>query len=1318
MTGLRYTIFFFCFLSMNLTAGIYIKKSSFKETIFATRQSLMQYEKNGAPAFFVSPEVEAAEPLHIKLDIRNKKKLYLRAVAEKGYDQYYDKRNMIPNMRFIWADALLVTPKGSKRLNTQTPDNRCTMTQRITTIGAPEADNDQEVTLGQQANKQNFDNAVVVDYHFQTEISYSLNRNYNSLKLWCGPTLGSAFVCVMDDVMHDMLDQLYDDFPDETENMFGPQFKNLTVLKWFHAANNLSFTYNYTQDLLESINYSSKLKSNLYDLAARFVPPHDREWLDLLIRAQQTGAYQHILENINFVALQRSIAHLQRTFPNAADWSFYQETFQTYEAEKDQLNSDLAAGHQAAFDKVDSLVALRKECLLSNPDINFDELLFVKRLRKNDNINPFGQGPDPYGLPCNYQGLSQINRDVWKNSLETLNIKTGASRTLLHPKNGVYIGLVDLHFSGDKLLYSSLDQKNKFQVFEYDVLNNSNRQISPTGHGDIDNFDSCYLPNGNVIFASTRCFHGVPCVGGGSDVANLCRMDSLGQNIRMLCFDQDDNWHPSMLNNGKIMYTRWEYTDTPHYFTRLVMSMNPDGTNQKAFYGSNSYWPNSLFYAQALPNSATKFIGIISGHHGTRRSGEMVIFDVARGRHEADGAVQKIPGFGKKVEPVIEDRLVDDVWPKFLTPYPISDEYFLVSMQRTPYEHFGLYLVDIFDNIVPMLRDPNFGLLEPIPLRSRQTPPEIEDKVRASADSATVFMSDVSIGPGLDGVPKGTVKSLRLFEWHYAYRKTGGHNNVGIDGPWEPHRILGTVPVYKDGSAHFTVPANTPIAVQPLDKEGKAIQIMRSWFTAMPGERLSCVGCHESQNIIPPARPTIAARTEPSSIKNWYGPARGFSFKREVQPVLDKKCVGCHDGAKEGRPDFSRGKNIVGLRRNDDYKFTPAYVALIPYVRRTGPENDYHLQVPYEYHSDASELVTLLQKGHHNVQLDAEEWDRLITWIDLNVPDHGNWTEHTKSIKPFIKKRMAMRSEFANITINPESLPPIPAPQPFQAPNKITPEKTDYISWGFDEKKAAAKQAENNELVKTIQLDENVSLGLIKIPAGEFVAGTKNGALDERPSDLIKIEKPFYMSQFEVTNEQYAAFNPKHDPGVIAMTNKDMRWRGYTISYPNFPVVRVSYEDAQAFCRWLSEKTRLTVTLPNEEQWEWACRAGSETPFYYGDENDDFSYYANLADKSLQRIARGNSPAWQPRIDKVNDGQMIVTSVGRYQPNAWGLYDMIGNVAEWTASTYDHNGQSGKIVTRGGSWYDRPYRATASYKLPYYPYQKIYNVGFRVIINE
>ena len=185
---------------------------------------------------------------------------------------------------------------------------------------------------------------------------------------------------------------------------------------------------------------------------------------------------------------------------------------------------------------------------------------------------------------------------------------------------------------------------------------------------DVDNYDACYLPDGNILFGSTAPFTGVPCVTGASHVANLYRLERNTGAIRRLTFDQDHDWCPTVLNDGRLLYLRWEYSDIPHFASRILFHMNPDGTDQKEFYGSGSYWPNSMFYARPIPGPATQFVAVVGGHHGVPRMGELVLFDPARGRFEADGVIQRIPGRGKKVEPIILDELWTPVGPSSCIP--------------------------------------------------------------------------------------------------------------------------------------------------------------------------------------------------------------------------------------------------------------------------------------------------------------------------------------------------------------------------------------------------------------------------------------------------------------------------------------------------------------------------------------------------------------------------------------------------------------------------------------------------------------------------
>jgi formylglycine-generating enzyme required for sulfatase activity len=601
-----------------------------------------------------------------------------------------------------------------------------------------------------------------------------------------------------------------------------------------------------------------------------------------------------------------------------------------------------------------------------------------------------------------------------------------------------------------------------------------------------------------------------------------------------------------------------------------------------------------------------------------------------------------------------------------------------------------------------------------------------------------VYLTDIYAGPALAGVPPGTVKALRVFEPHYAYPGMGGHIEIGIDGPWDVKRIHGTVPVSPDGSASFMIPANTPLALQPLDADGSALQLMRSWFVAMPGEAVSCVGCHETPGTASPNRTAALSAKGPDVITQWKGPVRGFSFKRDVQPVLDRHCVSCHDGG-ETKPslvydsllDVPKGRG----KKPGKAGFTSSYVSLHPFVRRPGPESDHHLLAPLEYHSNTSELVQMLRKGHHGVNLDRDAWERLITWIDLNVPDHGTWGENRNIAGDFHERRLESRKLYANIDIDPETITDIPAVKPLPKPPalKALPPLPPLAGWPCDAATVARLQQESARKLgmpvhQELDLGEGVKLDLVVIPEGSFVMGSADGDADESPATVVKVPKPFLMGSREVTNRQFARFRTDHDSGVVSQFNKDHTTRGEPVNLPEQPVLRVSWNEALEFCRWLSSRTGENFTLPDEARWEYACRAGTATPLAWGGTDVDFSKFANLADKRINDLTIRDSPDWIPSIPTTNDNSCVTANVGRYAPNAWGLHDMHGNAAEWTLSIYHPypyraddgrnrpDDANAKRVLRGGSYYDRPHRARSAFRLDFPPWQRVYNAGFRVVM--
>jgi formylglycine-generating enzyme required for sulfatase activity len=1079
---------------------------------------------------------------------------------------------------------------------------------------------------------------------------------------------------------------------------------------WFHGGDLVVLERGAAKKALkEAGDYGVALADDLKTLGDAEADWRDRRWLELYLRAAYCREGARRLNSVDFEALERAIDDLSERFPDAYPDMEFREQLAVWRSETEALKEKVRKGKNEEK-AIQNLLGFEREVLLAHPDIDFEELLLVRRSQNN------------LGLPQNWQGNCSMNSRNFDNALSSLKLSAldAPLETIYQPEGNAFIGDVDLHFDGERALFSMPGSHNRWQIWEMDLASLERQQLTSTEMPDVDNYDPVYLPDERVIFGSTRCFQGVPCVGGSDTVANLYLMNRDSGDVRQLCFDQDHNWCPTVLNNGRILFTRWEYSDTPHYFSRLLFNMNPDGTGQTAYYGSNSYWPNSMFYARPLPNHPTKVVAVVSGHHGVARMGELVIFDPAQGRAEADGVVQRIPGYEKEVEPVIMDQLVNNSWPRFLHPYPIDDKFFLVSAQPSPLDSWGLYLVDVFDNMTLLKEMPGQALLEPIPWKKSKRPPVIADKVDLTKKDAVAYISNVYSGPGLQGVPSGTVKSLRLFAFHYSYPNMGGHINVGVEGAWDVHRILGTVPVYADGSASFRIPANTPIAVQPLDEQGRAVQLMRSWFTAMPGENISCIGCHEDQNTTPPVGMTIASQQQPSEITLWRGPARGFSFRNEVQPVLDANCVECHDG-----------EDALDLRAKDEpgwNGFTSSYLALHPFVRRPGPESDYHLLKPMEFHASTSELVQMLEKGHHGVQLNEEAWDRLVTWIDLNVPDLGTWGEDADIPKNFCERRAEMLADFAYREEDLEAVAEVAVLQPSPRVPVTAPARIQLAGWPLDTAEGA------NLPRKTVDLGEGVSLELVQIPAGEFLMGSATGSPNEAPQSVVTIEKPFWMATTEITNAQFQRFNAEHFNGYIDQNNKDHTRPGYSIDAPDFPAVRLSWQEANEFCLWLSQKTGLQFDLPTEAQWEWACRAGSDTPMHFGGLDADFSSYANLADLSTKKLAvAGIDPSpianpgphedWLPKEVRWDDGERLMCATGQYKANPWGLQDMHGNAAEWTKSPYtdypygeENLSVSGGLrVARGGSWRDRPKNATAAHRTGYEAWQKVYNVGFRLV---
>ncbi|HEX5790174.1 MAG TPA: SUMF1/EgtB/PvdO family nonheme iron enzyme, partial [Luteolibacter sp.] len=667
--------------------------------------------------------------------------------------------------------------------------------------------------------------------------------------------------------------------------------------------------------------------------------------------------------------------------------------------------------------------------------------------------------------------------------------------------------------------------------------------------------------------------------------------------------------------------------------------------------------------------------------------------------------------------PIVKDQLVKDVWPQFLMPWPLDEKHALVCCKPSPASLWGIYLVDVFDNQTLIHEVPGQSLFEPIALKKQAPARIIPDRTDSSRTDATVLLSDIYQGPGLQGVERGSVKKLRVVEYYFSPRGMGGMlGAVGMDGPWDIRRVLGTVPVEEDGSAHFSIPANTPVMVQPLDAEGQAMQTMRSWFTGMPGERVSCIGCHAGMNEAPPSAAAQAALKPPAPIEaTWQTPVRGFNFEREVQPVLDRHCAACH-GREEGHAQpYLKGDRrisdwstqIAGNAGKNGGKFTASYAELVRYIRRPGIESDIRVLSPMDYHFSTTELGRLLNQGHHGVKLDRESFERIVTWADINAPFHGTWHEIAGEAHVMDKTARAaeLRKRYAGAGPMPdyETIPPLPE-------YDATPVKTQNAA-KTEDPPVEIKVGDGPTKSMTLDLGGGVAMDFIRVPGGRM-----NGR--EIPS--------FWIGRTEVTNAQFRRFQTKHDSRDESRHGYQFGRRGYDMNGDKQPAVRVSWNEAHGFTQWLGELQKTTATLPDDIQWEWACRAGTTTAFPFGDSDADYSRHANLGDQRLREFAACTArkhyeaaepitnPSryddWIPRDDRFDDGGLVTTEVGKYLPNAWNLHDMIGNAWEWTSETR----ADGKRVARGGSWRDRP--QIASSQVSYAPYQRVFNVGFRVVL--
>ena len=579
-----------------------------------------------------------------------------------------------------------------------------------------------------------------------------------------------------------------------------------------------------------------------------------------------------------------------------------------------------------------------------------------------------------------------------------------------------------------------------YQVYSIGVDGTGLRQLTD---GPYDHFAARFLPDGDIILSSERRggFH--RCGSGPCPVYTISRMRPDGSDFQVLSWHETNEWDPFPTADGRLIYTRWDYVDRGATFYQNLWSMRPDGTDVRIYYGNNTFSPCGLWEAKAVPGSA-KIMAVSGPHHGMS-AGSIVLVDNTRGVDgaepltrvtpevlypEAEAPLPSIPplptrfdfdtpavGFwdGNKPERPAE-RLTHTVgnsrWPVhcFKSPQPISEKQFLASYSfdkrlgeagpNIP-NQFGLYWCDAFGTRELLFRDPNISSLWGTVIDQTTPGPVYRSTLPESAPGSEPLPGRFFVRNVYENwpwkMPEGVkIKSLRIVQ--VLPKTTPNANQPMVGAPFASpgKQILGTVPVADDGSAYFEAPAKIPFLMQALDERGRMIQGMRSLIYAQPGETQSCTGCHEDRMSAAYTTSTAVLPETPSAIAPGPSGSRPFSYPLLVQPVLDAKCVSCHNDEK--------AEGNINLTGTPDGAFTKSYNALTPYVSYTAwgmPDgNKEPMTEPMELGVYDSRLTEILDAGHYDVSLSDDDWERLCTWIDgSNALFYGTFNPEKQKIQ-------------------------------------------------------------------------------------------------------------------------------------------------------------------------------------------------------------------------------------------------------------------------------------------------------------------------------
>ncbi len=590
-------------------------------------------------------------------------------------------------------------------------------------------------------------------------------------------------------------------------------------------------------------------------------------------------------------------------------------------------------------------------------------------------------------------GTSLATRDLLAGRLTNGNFTTLA---LSYDARTVYFAFAER--SPKKPGFYSPERRS-FHLFAMRPDGSELRQLTD---GVEDDFDPCPLPDGGIAFMSTRRGGFARCNNAWEPCATytLHRMNPDGTGIRTLSAHETCEWHPSVMHDGRIVYIRWDYVDRSAANFHGLWVSNPDGSGVTSLFGNYTMRINACYQPRAIPGSH-KLVFIAGAHHADV-GGSLVLLDPRRTGFDPREGEDRLDAVEVLTPEICFPE--SDGWPKswFHSPWPLSEEAFLVSFSFDPLPGMssgesrdtrtGLYYFDRFGNLELLYRDEAISSMYPLPLAPRTPPPVIPSVLDETLGHEGEFLL-ADVRRSFFPLPAGReIRELRVFQLlpkpppHAANDPRIGHANAE-----NARLLLGTVPVEPDGSAYFRAPAGKPVYFQAVDATGRAVQSMRSAVYLQPGERRSCIGCHEAPGTAAPREPTLAMRRPPSRLEPGPDGSQPLSFPRLVQPVLDRHCVRCHDGGR------GSGKSQLALTAEPAGSFSRAYQNLRPFVRwyEWGGESISQIATrPGEVGADASPLPRILDDDTHRPELTWTEADRrrIYLWLDANAPFYGTYS--------------------------------------------------------------------------------------------------------------------------------------------------------------------------------------------------------------------------------------------------------------------------------------------------------------------------------------